>query len=113
MKMGKSNAYMPKRAITAFLLLAVAFPSLAEPPTLDDCSLYSRYAEAVMEARQNNADIADIVAAANGAPDDWQRRMITQAYDEPRFETPENRVNAVRDFKNRWYLACMKQAANK
>lgn len=77
----------------------------------DDCELVSRYAEAVMGARQNNADMAEVMRIAIEGSDDgraWKQDMVRRAYDAPRFETQQNRANATRDFKNEAYAACLK-----
>lgn len=46
---------------------------------------------------------------AEGKVAPWKRAMILRAYEQPRYASEEYRDNAVRDFKNEAYLACMKE----
>jgi len=47
---------------------------------------------------------------AEGKVAPWKRAMILRADEQPRYASEEYRDNAVRDFKNEAYLACMKEA---
>lgn len=106
---------MMKRLTLCAALLVACCPSLARQSATsepDICVVISRYAEKIMEARQSNVDITkmmEIAAMAEGKVAPWKRAMILRAYEQPRYASEEYRDNAVRDFKNEAYLACMKE----
>lgn len=110
------TVYTMKRTAVCAAMLAVCCPSLAQTkPTAADrheaCELISRYAEAVMGARQNNADMAEVMKVAiddKGNVEEWKRGLIIDAYRQPRWETEARKEAATRDYKNETYLVCMK-----
>ena len=61
-----------------------------------------------MQARQNGVELPALMAAANS---ESMRQMVLMAYEEPRYQAPENRGRAVADFANEMALACYKAAS--
>ncbi|MCA0049217.1 hypothetical protein LB577_20060 [Mesorhizobium sp. B283B1A] len=92
--------------------------SMAAQPVLamstdEACANVGRAAEAVMQARQNGMALQTVLEKMNGAGfgaegKDGFRAMIMMAYDQPRFNTEENKQQAINDFRDQVQLFCMK-----
>lgn len=113
--MGESivSAMKPLSWLALSLLAAASFPSIAQssPAEREWCGLVSRYAESVMMARQSNVDVSELIKVATDAAgnvEPWKEKLITWAYESPRYGSAEFQGNATRDFKNDAYVMCMK-----
>jgi hypothetical protein len=89
-----------------------AHPALAMS-TDEACANVGRAAEAVMQARQNGMALQTVLEKMNDAGfgakgKDGFRAMIMMAYDQPRFNTEENKQQAINDFRDQVQLFCMK-----
>lgn len=74
-------------------------------------NLREQAAAARLGVSQSGADVAQVMERAagdDGAVPAWKREMILDAYSKPRWETPERRLQAERDFKNDTYVQCMR-----
>ncbi len=95
--------------------LALAFALLAAPAFADSaastCSHASDLARTIMEARQKgvpatktiNTVLPLVPEASSGLITD----IVTAAYRQPRFNGAEYQQNAVSDFADEVYVACM------
>ena len=79
----------------------------------DLCAEVSEIAETIMERRQEGVSMQkmmDIIAYGTGSKGatNITETLIMKAYEIPRYRVKDNRERAVQEFKNRWYLACVK-----
>lgn len=74
------------------------------------CANVATYAETLMDARHKGVPMQKLIeiAAENVAGAKISRTMIIDAYESPRFTTPEIVRQSVEDFRDRWYLRCIK-----
>ena len=63
-------------------------------------------AETVMKARQSGMDIVELTDLVDN--NDLYLMLIKHAYDKPLYTTYEYKNNAIIEFKNTFYLACIK-----
>jgi hypothetical protein len=70
------------------------------------CSQMADLAGSVMSARQANVDMAQAMHVGQG--NKIFKLIVRDAYERPRFETEANQKSAVQDYRNVWYLACIK-----
>jgi hypothetical protein len=68
------------------------------------CTSYSEIATSIMEARQLNAPIVNIIKAVGGEA--ALLEIIKKAYSEPLYSTKEYKKTAVVSFSNDIFLAC-------
>ena len=92
-----------KKLILAALFLPTL--ALAEKPTFEICQSYSTYAETVMEGRQLGVDMASAYEMVKD--EKLLSTILMSAYDSPRYSTQVVKDNAISDFKNKWFLACI------
>ncbi len=95
--------------------LLFASPVLAEE---DKDSIYARcqilsvLATAIMDSRHAGVSMADSMEIASRAePESLAeaiRQVVIEAYSEPRYHTEELRKRTTEDFRDRWYLRCVK-----
>lgn len=88
--------------------------SAAEPATkdmLEKCASISKLAEAVMTKRQDGVAMSELMKVASDGPEPDQMlvRMITSAYEQRRYYTPESQKRSVEDFRDQFYLGCMQR----
>lgn len=104
------------------ILLAAAISAMMAAPTyaqvaessIDDsgCRFAMDLSEVVMKGRQLGVPITEPVdnfvgALEDKAEKDMVMKLILDAYDEPKYSTVEYQQEAVDEFANRYYLACM------
>ncbi|TPJ46849.1 hypothetical protein [Mesorhizobium sp. B2-7-1] len=92
--------------------MLIVHPALAMT-TDEACANVARAAEAVMQARQNGMAMQTVLEKLNDAQftaagKDGFRAVIMMAYDQPHFNTDENKQNAINDFRDQVQLFCMK-----
>ncbi len=65
-----------------------------------------------MTKRQDGVAMSDLMKAASDGsePDQMLVRMITAAYEKPRFRTAENKRHQIENFRDQLYLGCIKQS---
>lgn len=95
-----------------FVLLAcsLAFAASAqEPPKVDwqtKCESASRLAKTIMEGRLAGVSMSEMMSIAKEGG--LSHTMIIEAYDSPRYQTPAMQRRAVEEFRDKWYLLCVK-----
>ena len=78
--------------------------------TMDRCAKISEVAERIMDCRQSNVPMTDVVNIfPAGSP--WIKNVI-KAYEKPRMSVEKNQQNMIRDFQNQLYLECAKAVAS-
>ena len=89
--------------LTLAMVLILATPAMAEIDAHEVCSEFSSFAETVMTSRQNNVPMQVIMGTTEN---ELLRSIIADAYSQPRWSVPENRQNAIHEFRDKWYLGC-------
>lgn len=96
-------------AITAALSLTVSPVSEAQqdiPTPMEFCTSTSEMAEAVMSARQGGVPMREAMEIMEGR--EFHERMVMVAYERNRYSTQEYQQEAITEFGNAWFSACMK-----
>lgn len=106
---------MPSRLSFYVLPLVVASSVAGQALAMskdEACAQMGGAAESVMRARQNGIAMQKVLDVINdtqsGAGKDGFRAIVMMAYDQPRFNTEENKKRAVDDFRDQVQLYCMK-----
>lgn len=97
-----------RTAIIVSLALALCAPAAAQQSLQDRCTSFGELAAEIMRGRQTGTVMSDAMAPAqtDSAIDNITRALIVQAYEAPRFQSPDNQESAVTDFRNKTELAC-------
>jgi hypothetical protein len=79
----------------------------------DVCLNIKNKASAIMQARQNGMDAQDVVRTVDkSAGDEWLYRaymhIVINAYQVRVFETDMYKQMAIKEFANKYYIACWK-----
>ncbi|WP_305967426.1 hypothetical protein [Marinobacter salsuginis] len=90
------------RKLMLCLLVVLPSISLAEQPSCEDVSDLARD---VMRNRQANIPMAEMMKATEGMP--MVQSIIKEAYKIPRYGSEEFKRDAMTDFSNNWYMACL------
>lgn len=90
------------------LAISILFsiPSSAKALTMEQCVEIARLAEVIMEARQTGVSPIDLMGAVKKAP--TGEMMLKDAYDDPFYATEEYKQQAIRMFRDEWYIICLK-----
>lgn len=89
------------------LLIASSGSLLAqEEDWRERCKAVSTLAATVMEARQSGVSLSDVMDGVESGG--LSEQMAMEAYDRPRFSTPEMQEETINEFGNNWYLRCAK-----
>ena len=93
---------MKKLLLTVATLLAVT--STAQADT-EKCTFISESAELIMQLRQSNAPIADVLKIT----EDFEvlLELVIKAYETPRYNSEEYKDNAIIDFSNLAMVSCL------
>ena len=70
-----------------------------------DCTMLHDVAEQIMIARQNGAPITKVIELSKAVP--GIKPLIIAAYKETKFNSEKYQQNAVSEFANQVYLACV------
>ena len=73
-----------------------------------NCQEVGTLAAKVMEARQVNVSMSNMMKIAQDNNNSLMKTMVIEAYEKPRFSTEEYQNNAIQDFRSFWELACYK-----
>ena len=98
-----------KKLVLTLTLAALPIPALAaaEPaPMSKYCPKIAELANGVMVARQNGSPMREVMALADG--NDVMVSMVTEAYGQSVYRTPDIRERVIQDFEDTWYLRCVK-----
>ncbi|MFY1954944.1 hypothetical protein ACOTCL_18100 [Achromobacter xylosoxidans] len=97
--------------MTVFLGVSVAAAAPIPKAALDDCKAMSEMANLTMDLRQRGVSMAKLMDNATEEEDAYwrgvQRMLVEQAFNRQRFDTTEARANAISDFENVTYMACL------
>ena len=98
------------------LCLGVATSALAEDTWKDICEALSETAGSIMTARQSGVPLAQMMnmltekkpAGATEKDKRFIEGIVFQAYEQPRFDTEDDKEKAINDFQDTIYLRCAK-----
>ncbi len=83
-----------------------------EQEWLSICKSAAGAARAIMNSRQRGATITDMMDRVVGTAEPELKGIVqafvVEAYEEPRYNVPENQLKAEIDFENNAYLTCLK-----
>ena len=100
-------------AVAASVMVSLcsnAFPEEKKPEHWKVvCERVSEMAEQIMTARQKNLPMSDVMVILDS---DYHHKMVLDAYERPRLFGSEAKVDAIYDFKNDWYMRCVKAYRN-
>jgi hypothetical protein len=74
-----------------------------------DCKGTSDLAGVIMESRLVGVTMADMFNI-NEDGNKTIEKMIIQAYESPAYSTEKYQQNAILEFKNKWFMACVKSS---
>lgn len=99
---------MKRLILIAALLTATS--AWAEEPTKDEyCASWGRLASKIMELRQDEAPMSNVMEiATDGSPDASERNIVMAAYKEPAYGSDAAKQKAVDAFRNKVELDCYK-----
>lgn len=83
------------------IMASLSLPVMAN----ETCNNVAEFAEVVQKANQERVAMSKLIGAVQ---DDTSKRIIVDAYNEPRFSGAEWQNKAIADFRDKWYLACIK-----
>jgi len=90
-------------------VMAVSLNATASTP-VDPCLTLKVTAESIMSARQGGVDVTVVVELfRKGTSEDLFKaamNLITDAYNQPRFNTKKYKDEAIQEFANDYYIAC-------
>jgi len=101
-----------KKLITATILGIVSITANAKGVNCDIVGTLSKH---IMEARQRNVPMQkamSIIDTKSEALNTFVKTLVIKAYNEPRYNNNEYRQNAVTDFQNEIYSACVKNQSD-
>jgi len=90
------------------LAISILFsiPSSAKALTLEQCKDVAELAETIMEAKQTGVNPIELMKAVEKAP--TGPMMLKDAYAGPFYNTDEYKQQAMRLFRDKWYITCLK-----
>lgn len=88
------------------LTLAILLPTAAMADD-DNCEGVGELAQVVMEVRQSNVPISEVIKASPGF-----KKLILEAYKEPVWSAERNKKEAALKFRNKFELACYQMDLN-
>lgn len=96
--------------IAAAALLTINPEPAPEDGVLQLCTNIGNLSETIMDSRQRGGSMSDMIrlASTNGRLRELTVIIIEQAFEVPRFNTPENRRRAVVDFRNEKEAECFR-----
>ena len=92
-----------KKIIAAAALALTATSAIAEENT---CKKIGKLAESIMDARQMEISVVDMLGTANG--NKIIERIVMDAYDQIPYVTEERKRKQTLRFSNKWELVCVK-----
>lgn len=104
---------MKKVIVISFLVLLANLSHAEDKDSkFQACDTASTLAKSIMGARQKGAEMKWVIGKIKDKDSPLGKLAISlteEAYSEPRFNTESNQQQAVTDFENEIYLACLKQ----
>ena len=71
----------------------------------ETCRTVEQYAELVMTARQDGVGMSDLMSEDLS---ERTKQLVYKAFERPRFDVPSFREREINEFKNRYYLECVR-----
>ncbi|SEQ48453.1 hypothetical protein SAMN03080615_01633 [Amphritea atlantica] len=96
------------RVVALVVALVVSQVGITGEKEMGLCKDVSELAETVMDSRQKNVSMVSMMEIVKGS--DVFESMVIDAYEQPAFQVPVNQEKAVAEFRDRWYLMCVKKA---
>lgn len=96
-----------KNIFTALVLTAVAITANAGS-SIQYCAGIADAAHMTMQARQSGVDMGRLLELTDN--DSLLTEMVIQAYESPKFSTESYKTESAQEFKNTYYVACLKAA---
>lgn len=95
---------MMKKLMATVALVVFATSAMAD----DVCKKFGDLAESVMEARQKNVPVSEMMKIMNTDPDfsEIGKMIVIEAYNRPAFSTYEYQSRAIASFRNDMELVC-------
>ena len=79
----------------------------------ETCAVYGGLAAQIMQNRQAGVSLTQIIGMIEEGPDaDSYRKIMIEAYEEPRWQGPAMQRRSVEDFRISIELRCIKQLSN-
>lgn len=95
------------------LLYFAILPVNAEQASQDDlCNLFGNKAELVMLKRQGEYPLSQVLEEQNGYSPNFIapfRKIVMMAYKEPAYRTKDNKLLAIKKFRNKVELMCFEE----
>ncbi len=99
---------MKKALFLSLLLALLSTPAMADEPTWQEtCASVSSFAATVMERRLDGIAMARMIEVTK-AP--VLQDIVIDAYTYPRMMTEGNIRVQIQNFRDKWYLMCVKSA---
>ena len=97
-------------ALSLTFLTAIASPPLLADEDTKACAMYADMAKNIMEGRQGGISMAEMmeIAGKSDIIKDISEEMVIQAYEYPRYNTERYKRRTAEDFRDQWYLICIK-----
>ena len=113
---GKIKEDRMKTILTVLFFILITTPAFAEDTWKTTCEALSETAGSIMSARQAGVPLAQMMNMLTekepvGATEKDKRYvegLVLQAYEQPRFNTEDDKNNSINDFQNTIYLRCAK-----
>lgn len=100
-----------QRIIFTIAMIAAGSAAAAEPTKDELCAGWGRLAGKIMELRQDEAPMSDVMKiATSGGNADVERAMILEAYKDPAYGSDAAKRKAAEAFRNRIELECYRNA---
>lgn len=87
-------------------IVAPATPQPKPKSEREGCDAVSHMAKTVMQQRQQGMSISEMMKHDQGQ--DWIRKVMMDAYDEPRYSTSEYQQETIVEFSNKYHLLCLR-----
>lgn len=88
------------------LLLIAALASPLAMADIEKCAAAAGLAENIMKLRQANVSASELIAATDLK---LAHLLVLQAYDKPLWNSQEMKDKAVGEFRDKWFVACMRE----
>lgn len=93
-----------KRFILVCLFTSINMAYAANDSKEAECNFIGLQAEMIMEYRQDGVNMGDVIEKFQ-----YDKELVIFAYDQPRFNTEENKRKSIQDFTNETILKCYKK----
>lgn len=97
---------MKKLMLTVIFVLISSQSYAQEPGSKDVCEQLNLAAKTIMEIRQIGGSANEMMKIANKS--EILKHIVIDAFNSPRYSTGEYQKSCVDEFKNKWYLLCIK-----